>query len=209
MTATTPTIDHPRLSLHGDGPTPVRRLDENLWLKDDGRFGDGGWGGNKVRKLEWLLGRAQQDGVERILTFGGSGTNWGLATALYARTIGIDTVLALVDQPLTPHVEEQFDRIRRSGARVVLNAQAQGGRQPWLPWLWLRNGRPWMLPAGGSTPLGAVGYVAAGLEIGRAGAARRAARARPDRDCRRHGRHARRPRRRTAGSQDCARGRTA
>ena len=87
---TTLAIDHPRIALHRGGPTPVRQLSEHLWLKDDGCFGDGGWGGNKVRKLEWLLGRAKHDGVQRILTFGGRGTNWGLATALYARAIGIE-----------------------------------------------------------------------------------------------------------------------
>ncbi len=103
--------------------------------------------------------------MSRILTFGGRGTNWGLATALYARAIGIETVLALVDQPMTPHVVEQFERIRNSGARVVLT---RGKRRTVAraPWLWLSNGRPLTLPAGGSTPLGAVGYVAAGLEIG-------------------------------------------
>ena len=158
-------LDLPRLELHSGGPTPVRQVGPDLWLKDDGRFGDGGWGGNKVRKLEWLLGRAQAEGVKRILTFGGRGTNWGLATSLYARAIGIETVLALVDQPLNAHVTEQFERIRRSGARVVLT---RGPRRTAaaLPWLWLRHGRPWVLPAGGSTPLGAMGYVAAGLEIG-------------------------------------------
>lgn len=155
----------PRLALHGGGPTPVRELRSGLWLKDDGAFGDGGWGGNKVRKLEWLLGHAREHGRRRILTFGGLGTNWGLATTLYGRTIGVETVLALVDQPMTDHVAEQFARIRRSGARVVLTRSPRRTVAA-LPWLWLRNGRPWVLPAGGSTPLGAVGYVAAGLEIG-------------------------------------------
>ena len=66
---------------------------------------------------------------------------------------------------MTPHVVEQFERIRNSGARIVLTG---GPRRTAAraPWLWLSHGRPWMLPAGGSTPLGAVGYVAAGLEIG-------------------------------------------
>lgn len=160
-----PDVGLPRLSLHAGGPTPVRELRPGLWLKDDGVFGDGGWGGNKVRKLEFLLAHAQSHGRKRILTFGGRGTNWGLATSLYGRTVGIETVLALVDQPMTPHVVEQFERIRKSGARVVLT----GGTRRTVaafPWLWLRHGRPWVLPAGGSTPLGAVGYVAAGLEIG-------------------------------------------
>jgi len=165
-------VDLPRVALHDGTPTPVRELRDGLWLKDDGAFGAGGWGGNKVRKLEWLLGKAQADGRKRILTFGGRGTNWGLATALYGRAHGIETMLVLVDQPMTLHVVEQFQRIRGSAAKIHL----VGGKRraaALAPWLWARHGRPWILPAGGSTPLGAVGYVAAGLEIGaqvRAGA---------------------------------------
>ncbi|MEJ7892992.1 MAG: pyridoxal-phosphate dependent enzyme [Solirubrobacteraceae bacterium] len=165
-------VDLPRVALHDGTPTPVRELRDGLWLKDDGAFGAGGWGGNKVRKLEWLLGKAQADGRKRILTFGGRGTNWGLATALYGHAYGIETVLVLVDQPMTPHVVEQFQRIRGSAAKIHL----VGGKRraaALAPWLWARHGLPWILPAGGSTPLGAVGYVAAGLEIGaqvRAGA---------------------------------------
>ncbi|MEA2125725.1 MAG: D-cysteine desulfhydrase [Solirubrobacteraceae bacterium] len=158
-------LDLPRVRLHDGGPTPVRAVRSGLWLKADGEFGSGGWGGNKVRKLEWLLGEAQARGRKRILTFGGRGTNWGLATALYARSLDIETILALVDQPMDDRVIAQFERLRNSGARIHLT------RSPWrtrlaLPRLWLRHGRPWVLPAGGSTPVGAVGYVEAGLEIG-------------------------------------------
>ncbi len=152
--------DLPRVRLHAGGPTPVRQLDDGLWLKDDGAFGSGGWGGNKVRKLEWLLGPRPK----RILTFGGRATNWGLATALYGREHGVETVLALVDQPMDEHAVAQFERIRASGARVVLT---HGRRRTLaaLPWLWLRFGGPTVLPPGGSTPLGAVGYVDAAFEI--------------------------------------------
>jgi D-cysteine desulfhydrase len=165
-------VDLPRVTLHTDGPTPVRELRPGLWLKDEGAFGSGGWGGNKVRKLEWILGAAQARRRKRILTVGGRGTNWGLATALYGRALGIKTILALVDQPMDGHVMAQFERIRNSGARVHLTHTPRRTRLV-LPWLWLRHGRPWLLPPGGSTPLGAVGYVVAGLEIGeqvRAGA---------------------------------------
>src|SRR5438105_11353620 len=73
-------------------PTPVRELRRlGIWVKEDGDFGSGGWGGNKVRKLEWLIPDAQRRGRRSILTFGGLGTNWGLATALYAREHGLET----------------------------------------------------------------------------------------------------------------------
>jgi D-cysteine desulfhydrase len=152
--------DLPRLRLHAGGPTPVREVREGLWLKDDGAFGSGGWGGNKVRKLEWLLAQRPR----RILTFGGRATNWGLATALYGREHGIETILALVDQPMDEHAVAQFERIRASGATVHLTRDRVRTIAA-LPWLWLRHGRPQVLPPGGSTPLGAVGYVDASFEI--------------------------------------------
>ncbi|HKT83307.1 MAG TPA: 1-aminocyclopropane-1-carboxylate deaminase, partial [Solirubrobacterales bacterium] len=91
------TLPHLPLS---ERPTPVRELTGlGIWVKEDGAFGAGGWGGNKVRKLEWLIPDAKRRDRRSILTFGGLGTNWGLATALYAREHGLETALALVDQP--------------------------------------------------------------------------------------------------------------
>jgi D-cysteine desulfhydrase len=139
-----------------------------VWLKDDGAFGDGGWGGNKVRKLEWLIPDAKRRGRRTILTFGGLGTNWGLATALYARDQGLETVLALVDQPLDDHVRAQFGRLERSGAtlRFTHSKALTIAALPLLLARYSSRGRlPYLLPAGGSSPLGALGYVEAALEL--------------------------------------------
>ena len=151
----------------GARPTPVRRLDglpADVWMKDDGVFGDGGWGGNKVRKLEWILADARRRGASTILTFGALGTNHGLATALYARDHGLDVALALVDQPVDDHVAAQLERLEASGAtlhRLHTRARVIAA----LPWLMVRHRRPYVLPIGGSSPVGALGYVEAGLEI--------------------------------------------
>lgn len=165
------TLPHLRL---GTSPTPVRRLsafdtvNAPIWLKDDSAFGDGGWGGNKVRKLEWLLPDTLRQHRTTIVTVGGLGTNWGLATALYGREHGVKTVLALIDQPEDDHVRAQLKRLRESGAdlhfthtkaRTILAA-------PWLLARNFANGRPpYFLPAGGSSPVGALGYVEAALEL--------------------------------------------
>ena len=150
-------------------PTPVRELPGlGIWVKEDGRFGSGGWGGNKVRKLEWLIPDAQRRGRRSILTFGGLGTNWGLATALYAREHGLETALALVDQPIDDHVRAQLTRLEASGARIY-RTHTKRRTAAMLPWLLARNVRgrhpPYLLPAGGSSPVGALGYVEAALEI--------------------------------------------
>jgi D-cysteine desulfhydrase len=158
----------PHLVLSGR-PTPVRELAGlGIWVKEDGAFGAGGWGGNKVRKLEWLIPDARRRGRRSILTFGGLGTNWGLATALYAREHGLETALALVDQPLDAHVSAQLARLDASGARIY-RTHTKARTVAMLPWLLARNARagrpPYLLPAGGSSPVGALGYVEAALEI--------------------------------------------
>ncbi|MDG4859010.1 pyridoxal-phosphate dependent enzyme [Streptomyces sp. T-3] len=162
----------PYVSL-GEGPTPVRELTGiaegiPLWCKDESGFGSGGWGGNKVRKLEWILPDVRRRGVGTILTVGALGTNWGLATALYAREQGLHTALALVDQPLDDHVRTQLERLQRSGADQHFT-RTKTRTIAAAPWLFLRHscrGRlPYFLPAGGSAPIGTLGYVEAAFEL--------------------------------------------
>lgn len=162
----TGTLPHLVLS---ERPTPVRELSGlGIWVKDDGRFGAGGWGGNKVRKLEWLIPDAKRRDRRSILTFGGLGTNWGLATALYAREHGLKTALALVDQPVDDHVRAQLARLEASGARIH-RTHTKARTMRMLPWLIARNisggHPPYLLPAGGSSSVGALGYVEAAFEI--------------------------------------------
>lgn len=153
----------------GSPPTPVRPLPElgdgpaGVWLKDDGLYGDGGWGGNKVRKLEWLIPEARRRGRDTVLTVGGLGTNWGLACALYGREHGIRTVLALIDQPRDEHVEAQLERLAASGAEIHFT-RTKARTVLTVPWLIARR-RAWFLPAGGSSPVGALGAVEIALEI--------------------------------------------
>lgn len=157
----------------GTGPTPVTRLEGlvdgvELWMKDESRFGDGGWGGNKVRKLEWIIPEAKRRHSRTLFTVGGIGTHWGLACALYGAEHGLRTVLGLVEQPIDDHVREQLARLERSGARLH---RYSTGRQlrvaaPWLIASNIRGGSvPWYLPAGGSNPVGTLGYVETALEI--------------------------------------------
>lgn len=157
----------------GSAPTPIVHLDglgtgNRLWCKDEGAYGSGGWGGNKVRKLEWILPDVLARGSRQILSVGGQGTNWGLATALYAREQGIDTALALIDQPMDEHVHAQVDRLRRAGATLHFT-RTKARTIAAAPWLFARHVRgrhlPYYLPAGGSSPLGTLGCVEVALEL--------------------------------------------
>jgi D-cysteine desulfhydrase len=97
-------------------------------------------------------------------------TNHGLATALYAREYGMRCVLVLVDQPVDSHVEAQLERIRGSGARVYMTHDALRTVLA-VPWLVTRYAQarpprpPYLVPTGGSSPVGALGFVEAGLEL--------------------------------------------
>lgn len=165
--------DLPHVPLHGPEPTPVRSLGSfggagEVWIKDESAFGTGGWGGNKVRKLEWIIPEIRRRGRRTLFTVGGIGTHWGLAATLYGAEHGLRTVLGLVDQPIDDHVREQWDRLRSSGA--VIHRFADKRRlmlaAPLILARHLDRGRPpCYLPAGGSSPMGALGYVEAAFEI--------------------------------------------
>lgn len=158
-------IDPPRVRFC-DLPTPVRPLhglSDRLWMKDDSQTA-ALWGGNKPRKLEFVIGDALARGKRTILTFGALGTNHGLATALYARENGLRCVLCLVDQPVDDHVRAQLERIRDSGA-IVYRTGTFRRTALRMPWLLARHRLPYVLPAGGSSPVGVLGFVAAAREL--------------------------------------------
>ena len=163
-------------------------------MKDDGAFGDGGWGGNKVRKLEWILPEARRRGAKTILTVGGLGTNWGLATALYGREHGVATALMLVDQPVDDHVRAQQERLKASGAALHYT-HTKARTVASLPLLMARHaagGRPpYLQPAGGSSAVGVAGLRGGGVRDRRPGR-RRASCPRPPTWSPRSGRAARR-----------------
>src|SRR4051812_45042069 len=114
-------IDLERVRL-GNAPTPVREVtaevaDEGgaapVWVKDDGAYSE--IGGNKARKLEWLLADARRRRKRSVITGGALGTNHGLATATFAAKLGMRTILVLVPQPKTDHVRAQLARLDASG----------------------------------------------------------------------------------------------
>lgn len=156
-------------------PTPVQRLQRlgeargiaSLWVKCDDRSCEL-YGGNKPRKLEWLLGDALRRRRSSVLTFGGLGTHHGLATAICARDAGLAAILVLVPQPLTDAVRrclllDQAYDAELHLASGVLQAGTTAARR--LLRGALRSDRPVLVPPGGSSAVGTIGYVNAGLEI--------------------------------------------
>ncbi len=87
---------------------------------------------------------------------------------MYAGQFGIETALALIDQPVDDHVRAQLARLQRSGAALhFTRTKARTfAVAPWLMVRHMKGGRlPYYLPPGGSSPIGALGYVEAALEL--------------------------------------------
>jgi len=140
---------------------------DRLWVKRDDESGVL-YGGNKPRKLEFLLGDALADGKSSVLTFGGIGTHHGLATAICARGLGLRCILALLKQPLTEHVRRCLLLDYAAGAEmhyaatvtlVTARALRICGREL------LRGELPYIIPTGGTSALGTLGYVNAAFEL--------------------------------------------
>ena len=160
--------DLPRLPL-GQYPTPFYKLESvsarygrDIYIKRDDLCGVA-LGGNKVRKLEFLLARAKADGCDTVFTTGGPQSNHAALTAACAARLGMKAVLLLKQSGVTERrgnlildelygaevhlmdtdsYDEIYAEMRRRGAELE------------------RQGRKCcLIPLGGSTPLGAVGYV--------------------------------------------------
>ena len=175
---TGPVRDLPRIALV-HGPTPVvkrRGLDAltgvDLWIKRDDVTG-GAEAGNKIRKLEWLLGDALARRADTILTCGGLQSNHARATALVCASLGLACVLFLrVEDPSrTPLPRDGnvlLDRMAGAEIRLVSHGEyAQRGAVMESAALALRDQgrRPYVIPEGGSNGLGSLGYVECMREV--------------------------------------------
>lgn len=156
-----PGLARPRLGFAAEA-SPVVDM-AGLLVFDDRAHGTV-WGGNKPRKLAWLLADAQAKGKRTLVTAGGMATHHGLATALYGAEHGFATTLLLVDQPMDEHARETYARLRASGAKLV-HAHTPARARMLAPWVLATARKPYLIPVGGSSPLGVLGAVEAGLEM--------------------------------------------
>lgn len=159
-------------------PTPIKKLDilgqalnlDHLYIKQDG-FSAAPFGGNKIRKLEFLLGNALRRGAEEIFTFGYAGSNHALATAVYAKQLGLKSVSMLIPQPNAHYVRRNL--LASQYHDVEFHSYPSKRLLAWgaryQKWLHKRkNGKtPYIIPPGGSSPLGTTGFVNAAFELGR------------------------------------------
>jgi D-cysteine desulfhydrase len=121
------------------------------------------YGGNKIRKLEYIFRRALDRGAKRVATFGAVGSNHALATAVLAKQVGLECTCFLTHQKYTPKVPLALNMHRFLGTEIV----RYGGSVDQLALFrkYLQNRQTWVVPLGGSSWLGAAGFVSAGLEL--------------------------------------------
>ena len=125
------------------------------------------YAGNKVRKLEFLLAQAREAGARRVITAGAFGSHHALATTVFGQRVGLRVTCVLFPQPLTPHVRDVLRLIASHGAELRFTRRMEGVPFALRRARWRGRGEgAFVIPPGGSNPLGALGYVEAGLELG-------------------------------------------
>ncbi len=122
------------------------------------------YGGNKVRKLEYLLQRAKDRGAMRVATFGTVASNHALATALYATALNLECTCLLSHQSKTAKAPIALNMHLRNKTEIVRFGGARKNRVNTMR-KYLQNRRTWVIPMGGSSWLGVIGFVNAGLEV--------------------------------------------
>jgi len=155
---------------------PMQRLSRHLggarlWIKRDDCTGLS-TGGNKTRKLEFLMGEALKQGADTIITQGATQSNHARQTAAAAARFGLECHLLLEDRTGNASPDYRLsgnvllDRLH--GASVSarpggadMNAEMAALAED----LRKRGKKPYVIPGGGSNPVGALGYVNAALEL--------------------------------------------
>jgi len=172
------TDDKPRVhhAILGTFPTPVQKLETlgaalnhpNLWIKRDDKTGEL-FGGNKVRKLEFLLGDALANNAKGVLTVGYAGSNHTTATTVYAQKNNLECFCLHTTQVPTKYLHRNLCLSKLHGAQ--LNHFNHVGERD-LAKLELnkefkeRTGSPlYFIPSGGSNEIGALGFVNAIFEL--------------------------------------------
>ncbi|WP_027234737.1 D-cysteate sulfo-lyase [Leisingera caerulea] len=160
-------------------PTPLERLDRlskelggpEIWIKRDDCTGLS-TGGNKTRKLEFLMAEAELEGADMVMTQGATQSNHARQTAAFAAKLGMDCHILLEDRTgsdnanynnngnvLLDHLHGATTEKRPGG--LDMNAEMEAAAET----LRADGRKVYTIPGGGSNPTGALGYVNCAFEI--------------------------------------------
>ncbi|MDY3765040.1 MAG: D-cysteine desulfhydrase family protein [Candidatus Ventricola sp.] len=165
------TQDFDRISI-GVFPTPVQKLDNvsrllgtQVYVKRDDLTGLG-LGGNKVRKLEYLLADAKAQGAEVVFTTGGAQSNHAMLTAAAARKLGMTPILILKKRGVTARQGNQLLEHLMGVDVRFMDTDDYADIYAEMDRVGRALGKPYYkIPCGGSNALGTLGYVDCAREI--------------------------------------------
>jgi D-cysteine desulfhydrase len=153
-----------------NAPTPIEPIragalarSDRVFIKRDDRISNL-YGGNKIRRFEFILPKALDEGARTIVTVGGTASTQVTATILLGRSVGLDVTAVLFDQPKTDFMREALAIDLRAGGNLVYG----GGYARTARVFFQERARafkPFVIPPGASGPLANLGYVDAMLEI--------------------------------------------
>jgi D-cysteine desulfhydrase family pyridoxal phosphate-dependent enzyme len=126
------------------------------------------FGGNKVRKLEMLVGDALVRGADTLITTGAVQSNHARATAAAAVVAGLKAILVLESAETCPPVQGNLllDRLLRADVRFVpKNSDTDAAMESVAEEVRSAGGNPYVIPIGGSSPYGAAGYLTMTMEL--------------------------------------------
>ncbi len=157
----------------GQYPTPVQKLEKfghkfgfnSLWIKRDDMSGEV-YGGNKVRKLEFLLADAKAKEKKHLIAVGATGSNYVTATGIYGKKLGFNVSAVLFHQPPTDYLKKNL--LMNLSNNMELNISPSMLLIPLKEiFCLLRHGLKdtYITPPGGSSALSTLGYVNAALEL--------------------------------------------
>ena len=163
----------------GHLPTPLEYLENlsrelngpDIWIKRDDCTGMS-TGGNKTRKLEFLMAEAKEQGADIVLTQGATQSNHARQTAAFAARMGVECHILLEDRTGKNNAEYTdngnvfLDRLHGASIeRYPVNPDMNGEMEKIAERLRAEGHKPYTIPGGGSNPTGALGYVNAALEL--------------------------------------------
>ena len=161
----------PRVGL-GVFPTPIHRLDNiskllntNVFMKRDDLTGLG-LGGNKTRKLEFLLADARQQGAELVFTTGQAQSNHAMLTAAACARLNLRCILILKKRGVTARLGNQLLEYLMGTEVIFMDTDDYADIYAEMDRIGTAQGVPYYkIPCGGSNALGSLGYVDCVREI--------------------------------------------
>ena len=150
-------------------PNMSKALGTNVWIKRDDLCGVA-LGGNKVRKLEYLLADAKAKGYDLVMTTGQAQSNHAMLTAACAKRMGLDCILVLKERGITSRKGNQIlNHLMNAEVRFV-DTDSYDEIYDEMDRIAESMGRKvYKIPCGGSNALGSLGYMDCMKEVAESG----------------------------------------